>query len=122
MVVIVMMMVGASFAFLLFGGFAFQFAHPTYRNGNLLIIKHLRIYNTVQIHLCVVGFNNLCTRIQVADNLLHTFHLIRRHFRHFVQQHNVTELYLLNQKVFNILIINVFAFEVVTAGKLALHT
>ena len=57
----------------------------------------------------------------MADNLFHALNLIFGHFRHFVEQHDVTEFYLLDEQVLNVLLINVFPFEVVTTGELALH-
>ena len=58
--------------------------------------------------------------MQGTYNLLDAFQLFGFYFRCLVQKNDITEFNLLDDKIFNVFLVNPFSGEVVAAGELVL--
>ncbi len=60
--------------------------------------------------------------MQSADNLLDVFQFVGLHFTGFVEQNNVAELNLLDNKILNVFFTDVLFCQVIAVGKFIAHT
>ena len=129
MVVFLVMLVGfvvmsvcVSLPFLFLGSLLLDAANPSCRHCHFFKIKQMRVDYLIQIHFRIITFNDFSPRLQRPYYLLDAFQLFRLYFRSLVQQNDIAELDLLDNQIFNIFLINVFARQVIAAGKFALQT
>ena len=98
-----------------------QLFYPCCRCGHLVKNKLMGVEQTLEVYVSIVARDNLCFRLDSANDLAHMQQFVSTHLRCFVQQDGVTKLYLLNDEVLNVLIINIFLCESIAALKLVAH-
>ena len=74
----------------------------------------------LQRHVGVVAFDDFGRGLQGAYDLLDTSQFLWGHFGRLVQQDDVAELYLPDDEVLDVFLVQPFSGEAVAAGKLAL--
>ncbi len=124
MVLLLVMMVVSRFVrllFLLFGHFAFQLTNPSGGGGHFVIVEEVGIYQVRDVHVGVVAGDNLRTWLQHPYDVLDAVQLLGLHLRSLVEQDEVTELYLLDDEVLDVLIVNLLFRQAVATGELALQ-
>ena len=118
-VVVVMVFV---FIVLLFFNRAVEFGNPTRRKYSLAEIKAFAVHNALNIDIAEIGLNNLGVRLQCAYNDLQFSQFFRRDKADFVKKNDVAELNLLDNKVFNIFLVNILLNEFASASEFLSHT
>ena len=98
-----------------------EFLNPGCRRGNLLEIKLLSMNQLIKRHVAIVALNDVGLGLNSSHNLTHLGQLLLADFRNLVQQNHITELYLLDNQVLNVLLIDVLAQQVVATGKFVTH-
>ena len=98
-----------------------QLFYPCCRCGHLVKNKLMSVEQTLEVYVSIVARDNLCFRLDSANDLAHMQQFVSTHLRCFVQQDGVTKLYLLYDEVLNVLIINIFLCESIAALKLVAH-
>lgn len=98
-----------------------QLFYPCCRCGHLVKNKLMSVEQTLEVYVSIVARDNLCFRLDSANDLAHMQQFVSAHLRCFVQQDGVTKLYLLNDEVLNVLLINIFLCESIAALKLVAH-
>ena len=98
-----------------------QLFYPCCRCGHLVKNKLMGVEQTLKVYVSIVARDNLCFRLDSANDLAHMQQFVSAHLRCFVQQDGVTKLYLLYDEVLNVLIINIFLCESIAALKLVAH-
>ena len=77
--------------------------------------------NLLQVYIGIVTFYDFGAGLQGADDVLDAFQFFRLYLVGLVQQDDVTELNLLDDKAFDILFVNALAGQTVAASKFALQ-
>ena len=98
-----------------------QLFYPCCRCGHLVKNKLMGVEQTLEVYVSIVARDNLCFRLDSANDLAHMQQFVSAHLRCFVQQDGVAKLYLLNDEVLNVLLINIFLCESIAALKLVAH-
>ena len=98
-----------------------QLFYPCCRCGYLVKNKLMGVEQTLEVYVSIVARDNLCFRLDSANDLAHMQQFVSAHLRCFVQQDGVTKLYLLYDEVLNVLLINIFLCESIAALKLVAH-
>ena len=98
-----------------------QLFYPCCRCGHLVKNKLMSVEQTLEVYVSIVARDNLCFRLDSANDLAHMQQFVSAHLRCFVQQDGVAKLYLLNDEVLNVLLINIFLCESIAALKLVTH-
>ena len=76
----------------------------------------------VQIHVGIVALNDFGRRLQGAYYLLNASQLLGLHFGNLVQQDDVAKLYLTDDEVLNVFLVQPLASQAIATGKLTLQT
>ena len=118
---VVVVAVAVGFPFFFGSGLTFYLAYPSGRSSHAFEVEHTGVEDAVKVDASVVAFDDFGSRLQGLDDLLDASQFFGFHFRSLVQQDDVAEFDLLDDKVFDILLVDVLARQVVAAGKLALH-
>ena len=100
---------------------AFQFFNPGGAGGNLLVVEETGIQQFVELHVAVVAGNDLCLRLDASDNLPNALQFVGLHIVGFVQQDDVAELYLLDDEVLDVLLVDILCREVCAAVEFVLQ-
>ncbi len=109
MFLFIMVMMVVCFPLFFLGDLPLYSPNPSGGGGSTFKVEKAGADNLVQIHVGVIAFYDFGTGLQGADNLFDAFQLFRLHFCDFVQQDDVAELNLLDNEVFDIFVVNVFA-------------
>ena len=96
--------------------------NPGCRRCHLVKVELLGVDNLVQVHVAIITLYDLCFRLNGADNLAHLGQFLLADLRSLVQQDDVAELYLLDDQVLNVLLVNVLTHQVVAVAELVTHT
>ena len=96
--------------------------YPSGRGGHLLKIEETRIKEVIEIHIAVIAFYDAGVRLQILYDSTDATKLLFGHIAGLIEKYQVTELYLLNHEVFNILLVNRGFQQVVAAVEFILHT
>ena len=75
-----------------------HFLNPCGRRSRLVKIEQAGMEDLVKIHVTVVRFDDLCGRLDGADNGLDARQLVRRHLGDLVEQDHIAELDLFGNK------------------------
>ena len=97
---------------------AFQSSYPACSGFSLPEVKHISIKEFLDIYLGVVTLYDLGLGLNLTDNLLDFLEGFRLDLGHLVQEDDVAELNLLDDKVFDILVPEVLALKAFTASEL----
>ena len=81
----------------------------------------MSIDNQIEIYITIVTFENLCLRLDGADNLLQVLQLLRLYICSLIEKDDVTEFHLLDDERSEILLIKVWLHQIRTIGKLVFH-
>ena len=103
MMVLLTVVVAAGLLIFVVGGQAFQPLHPSGLSFSLAVVKAVGVHQLVKVHLGIVGLDDASAGVQVMHYLAQPFQLGGCHFRPFVQQYDVAELYLLDNQILNVL-------------------
>ena len=101
---------------------AFYLLNPGSRCGNAVEIKHIGVQDLVEVYVAVVTLYNLCFGLQCAHNLTYAPQFLGSHLGGLVQQHDVAELNLLDDEVFDVFLVNIRARKQLSALELIAHT
>ena len=94
---------------------------PTGRGSDSLKIEESGVDQIIQGHLRIITLNDLCGRLQRANDLLDTGQLLRLHLRSLVEQDQVTELDLLDDQILDVLLVDVLTGQLIATSELALQ-
>ena len=98
-----------------------QLMNPSGRRSHFFKVELLGMQNLVEVYVSIVTLDDVGLRLDSTDNLLHLSQLLLRHLRSLVQQDDVTELYLLNHQILNILFVYVLTHQIVAILELVAH-
>ena len=87
----------------------------------MTIVEFVGIQEFIKVHIGIVTFDYFSLRLKLADDFADSGKLFRRNFRGFVEENGIAELNLLDYKIFDVLVLDVFHHKGVTALKFALH-
>ena len=99
----------------------FYLLNPGCGSGDLLEVELLGVDNPVEVYVTVVALDDIGLRLDGADDLTDLRQFLLTHLGSFVQQDDVTELYLLDDQILNVVLIDVGTQQVVTATELVAH-
>ena len=100
---------------------ALQTAYPAGTRFCLTVVEHIGIEQFLQIHIRIVALDYLRLSLDLTDNVLDLVQCLSAHFRRLVQKNDITELNLLNDKVFDIVLLQILAFKALSAAELVSH-
>ncbi len=121
MFVIVMMMMSTGLGFLLVGGRFFYFVHPGCRRGYIFKVKKACIEQLGKIDVAIVALDDTRFGLDGADDGPYAAGLLGAYLRYLIEQDDVAEFDLFDDKTFDILLVDFLACESLAAAKLALH-
>ncbi len=98
-----------------------NFLNPGSRSSHFIEVEHVGIQQSVKVYVAVVTLYDLGLGLNGTDNLTDSSQLMRRYLRSLVQQDDVAELNLLDNKILNIILLEVGAKEVAAVAKLIAH-
>ena len=98
-----------------------NFLNPGSRSSHFIEVEHVGIQQSVKFYVAVVTLYDLGLRLNGTDNLTDSSQFMRRYLRSLVQQDDVAELNLLDNKILNIILLEVGAKEVAAVAKLIAH-
>ena len=101
--------------------FAFHCFNPGSGGCHFVKVEHARVQDLVEVHVAVVTFDDVCFGLDGADNLLDACQFFWFHFGCFVEQDDVTELNLLDDKVLDVLFSDVGFLKRCAGAELILH-
>ena len=117
---VMMMLMSPGLSLLLFSRNRLNTLHPTGRSRYLIEIKHSGIQYLIQVNISIVALDDAGRRLYSRYDSADTRPLFRSHLRCLVEQNDVAELYLLEDKVFDIILVQIFLHKTVSAGKFVL--
>ena len=82
----------------------------------------MSIYQLIYIHIGIIAFYNLGGGLQCVKYLLDTSQLFGLNLGSLIQQYDITEFYLLNNKILYILFVNMLTCKFVATSEFALKT
>ena len=85
--------------------------NPGGAGGYLVEVEHVGVENLVEIHVAVVTFDDVGFGLEGTDNLFDAGEFFWTHLCGFVQEHDVAELNLLDDQVFNVFLADVGFLE-----------
>ena len=97
---------------------AFQSSYPACSGFSLPEVKHVSAKEFLDIYFGVVALYDLGFGLNLTYNLLDFFEGFRLDLGYLVQEDDVAELNLLDDKVFNILFPEILALQALTAAEL----
>ena len=95
--------------------------NPSGRGCNGVEVEHVGIQNFIEFYVAIVAVDDLGLGLEGADDFPDASQLLRADFSGFVQQDDVAELNLLDDKVLDIFLVNVLARQIQPAAKLVPH-
>ena len=100
----------------------FYLLNPGGRGGHLLEVELLGVDQLLHRDVAVVALYDVGLGLDGTDNAAHLGQLLPGHLGGLVQQDGVAELYLLDDQVLDVLLVDVLAQQVVAALELVAHT
>ena len=95
--------------------------YPGGAGSHLLEVEEMGVEYLVEVHVTIVGVDDLGLGLQCAHYLAQTAQFVGSHLAGLVEQHNVAELYLLDDQVLDVLLLDVLLGERQAALELILH-
>ena len=86
--------------------------NPCGAGCDLLVVKEVGVQQLVKLYVAIVAVDNLCLWLDAAYDLTNAFQLFWFHIGSLVQQDNVAELYLLDDEVLDVFLIDVLLGKV----------
>ena len=99
----------------------FYFRYPCSRSGHSIKIEHTSTENLLEIHITIVARYYLSLWLDGTDYLLNTLQFFGSYLRSLIKQDNVTELYLLNDKVLDVFLVTLCSKQRLATTEFILH-
>ena len=100
----------------------FNLINPCRRCSDLVEIEHVSVQQLVEIDIAIVALYYLGLGLKCSDNAMYTAQFVGRDFGSLVEQNDIAEFNLLDDKILYIIFIQIGSQQVITSGKLVLHT
>ena len=81
-------------------------ADPSGRRCDIIKVEHSRAQDFLKIHISIVAWDDFRFGLQSAYDLLYAFQFLRCYFRSLIEEHDVTEFYLLYYEILNVFLIS----------------
>ena len=121
MVLVFVMLVMMFMVMFLLMDIALDTADPACSGLGLTEVKSIGIQQLLYIDIGIIALDNLRLGLDFTDNLLDLGKCLGLDFGSLVQKNDVAELNLLNDKVFNVFITQVLAFQLFSATEFVRH-
>ena len=100
---------------------ALNFVYPGCGCRHLVEIEHSRIQDAVQVYVAKVALYDFCLRLECLYDAPDSSQLLRTHFGGLVQEYDVAEFNLLDDELFEVVIVEIAQRQGIAAAELALH-
>ena len=107
MMSVMLVMMPTGFGFFFVGRRTLDFMYPGGRCSHVLEIKQACTDELLQVNVAIIAFDDTRTGLQSPYYRTDTAGLLGRNFRYLVEQDDVAELYLLDDEVFDILVVDI---------------
>ncbi len=121
-IVVVMVMMPMLIVVVILVVMLLHFLNPSSRSSYSVEVEHVGIQYLIEFYVAIVAVDDFGLGLEGADDLPDASQFLRADLSGLVQQHDVTELNLLDDKVLDILLVDVLARQVQSAAKLVPHT